>query len=604
MLLLIYSLDIIEPDIRTNGSLNMKYIDTRSPIDVERKFNEIKKEINKRFLIEDSSIPPTSLFDEMDREFREIKAIYRLRDDTINLYHVKHNYLWCKAIQILDSDTTASLLKFIDALKYFLDRNAKRPYGDKKIDDMLGTYVVLIIKIQQRFENINLTFIEGRLEEFLEEYSKLIKLRLEVLDKILINLVHFLIRAYEKDIETLKITPSRISDIDIFANRIRSCSTFLQAHDLQKSLVNSEIYELLYKLRKKELHSLCKTLYFETDPIKATKTQDIVEKITKEMIEYSNESYDIARKAQNENNSDSEKYRIMLSLKEIDKDTAKYYFETYHNKDSLKGWRVLDDIRLKLIKKAFQENIPLSEGLLSYYEEEWALLETFNKIYLLKRDIEKVSKKLGKDWETDVFTKIITTLEELTNSFRYVVRDEKTNTLKIVSSGFSGKFTEYFIHQLCLSFYNHHKEKDMDTDTFSPLLKEIVYLDSGERIRLNDIVENGKPDLDILIGEKLTILFKNSRIESDEMTGIWEEMAICRKRGISVIYYAINFAKNISKIEYIRRSFERIKSEYNDIKIYIVDIEELADRIIRNTNTTYRKLITNMQKDMLKILDY
>ena len=66
---------------------------------------------------------------------------------------------------------------------------------------------------------------------------------------------------------------------------------FLQANNLQKSLINSEIYELLYKLRKKELHSLCKTLYFETDPIKATKKQNIVEKITEEMIEYANESF-------------------------------------------------------------------------------------------------------------------------------------------------------------------------------------------------------------------------------------------------------------------------------------------------------------------------
>lgn len=601
---MIYTLDIIEPDIRTNGSLNMKYIYTRSPIDVERKFNEIKNEINKPFLREDSSIPPTSLFDEMDQEFREIEEIYRLRGDTINLLHVKHNYLWCKAIQSLESDTTASLLNVIDALKYLLDRDTKRPYDDKKIDNMLGTYMVLIIKIERRSENINVTFIEGRLEEFIEEYSKWITRRSEILGKIMINLVRFLIRAYEKDIETFKITPSKISDIDILANKIRGCSTFLQANNLQKSLINSEIYELLYKLRKKELHSLCKTLYFETDPIKATKTQNIVEKITEEMIEYSNESYDIARKTQNENNSDSEIYRIMLSLKEIDKDTAQYYFETYHNKDAIKGWGILDDIRLKLIKKAFQENIPLSEGLLSYYEEEWTLLETFNKIYLLKKDIEKISKKLGKDWETEVFTKIISTLEELTNSFRYVVRDEKTNTLKIVNSGFSGKFTEYFVHQLCLSFYSHHNEKDIDTDTFAPLLKEIVSLDSGERIRLNDIVENGKPDLDILIGEKLAILFKNSKIESKEMKGIWEEMEICRKRGISVIYYAINFAKNISKIEYIRKSFERIRSEYNDIKIFIVDIEELADRIIRNTNTTYRKLIVNMQKDMLKMLDY
>ena len=144
----------------------------------------------------------------------------------------------------------------------------------------------------------------------------------------------------------------------------------------------------------------------------------------------------------------------------------------------------------------------------------------------------------------------------------------------------------------------------MDTDTFTPLLKEIVSLDSEGKILLNDIVENGKPDLDILIGEKLAILFKNSKIESDEMRGIWEEMEMCRKRGISVIYYAINFTKNISKIDYIRRSFEKIRSKYYDIKIFIVDIEELVDRIIRNTNTTYRKLIVNMQKDMLKMLDY
>ena len=291
MFLLIYTLDIIEPDIISNGSLSMKYIDTRSPIDVERKFNEIKKEINKAFLKEDSSIPSLSLFDELDQEFREIEEIYRLRGDNINLLHVKHNYLWCKAIQLLESDTTASFLNVIDALKYLLDRDKKRPYDDKKIDGMLGTYVALIIKIERRFKNINVTSIEGRLEEFIEEYSKRIKRRSGILDKIMINMVRFLIRAYEKDIENFKIIPSRISDIDILANKILGYSTFLQANNLQKSLINSEIYELLYKLRKKELHSLCKTLYFETDPIKATETQNIVEKITEEMIEYANESF-------------------------------------------------------------------------------------------------------------------------------------------------------------------------------------------------------------------------------------------------------------------------------------------------------------------------
>jgi len=293
----------------------------------------------------------------------------------------------------------------------------------------------------------------------------------------------------------------------------------------------------------------------------------------------------------------------MLTLKEIDKLTAEYYKEAYSKKDILKAWIVMDQIKQFLVIKAFKERIPLSEELLKYYSEEWSLLYIFAKICLLKDEISKRTSSLTQEWEKEMFAEITKILETTERLFKYEMVDKKDYTLKIITSSFAGGFSEYFIHELCQEFFDYGLIDDKTPPEFRDLLECIKLARCKDDIILNDILEQGKPDIDIHIKNKCAIFLKNSKIESDEMKKIWEEMELCAKRRISKVFYCINFIKNIEKIDYIRRSFEKIRDRIN-VNVNVYDIKDLVSVLLNELKRSGKSKLNFSQLDLYRVLDY
>ena len=374
----------------------------------------------------------------------------------------------------------------------------------------------------------------------------------------------------------------------------------------EKSYLPSECYEILYKLRKKQLHFLVRFIYFERVEEKKQNAQKIIDQITEELVNYSQRSIKGAQKfIRNlpKEKQDEDSIKLMITLKEVDKLTAEYYKEAYSNKDILKAWTVMDKIKSFLVMKAFKENVPLSDSLLRYYGEEWALLYIFAKICLLKMEVAKRCDSLSQEWEREVFEQIAKSLQIAERLFKYEMTDKKDYTLKIITSSFAGNFSEYFIHELCQEFFECGLIDDKTPSDFRDLL-ECIKLARKDDIKLNDVLEKGKPDIDIHIKNKCAIFLKNAKIESNEVKKIWKEIDLCSKNGIHEIFYCINFIKNIEKIEYVRKSFEKIKKHYTNINLEVFDIKDVVNVLLAELKRSGKSKLNFSELDLYRVLDY
>jgi len=577
-------------------------------IEIEKEFNHIKSDINGYILQEDSQIPPDALFQRLDDEFKKINEKYKERNDQINLLHVEHNYLWSKSFQYLPKDPTKSLNLIIKAISKLLDRHELRPYPANTFENMLGTYEVALIKISEKGELINFDDIEEEFINFIKTYISSISISSEKFESIINILVQLFIKnQYDKKINDLKIRYSNFDEYESLANEIKTTLNILEKTSFKKSYLSSLCYETLYKLRKKQLHFLVRFVFFEKSEKKKRNAQEIIKQVTKEMVDYSMKSLEGARKLirnlPSEKQND-EKIKIMITLKEIDKLTAEYYREAYSNKDILKAWTVMDKIKHFLVIRAFKENVPLSDNLLRYYGEEWALLYVFAKICLLNEEVSTRASSLGQDWEKDMFIEITKSLEMAEKLFKYEMIDKKDYTLKIMTASFAGGFSEYFIHELCREFFDYGIIDEKTPSEFKDLLERVKLARNKDDIKLNDVLEQDRPDIDIHIKNKCAIFLKNSKIESDEMKKIWREIEFCRKKGISRIFYGINFIKNIEKIEYIRKSFEKIKNSYANLNIDVFDIKDLVSIFFGELKRSGKSKLNFSQLDLYRVLDY
>jgi hypothetical protein len=581
-----------------------------NPIIIEKKFNEIKSEIHTYILKEDSQIPPISLFNDLDQEFEKIKSKYQELEDQINLLHVEHNYLWCKSFQYLNSDPTKSLDIIIKALSKLLDRNNLRQYQPNTFDKMLRTYEVAFIKISKKNEPIKDGSIKNNFICFLNAYITkksflIIPNKLEDIVKILSKI--FIIGFYENKIQTYIISNSNLNEFETIENEINSILKIFKEIPSEQSYSIYLCYTTLYKLIKKELHFLVRYSFFEKSDSKKCLAQDKIDLITDKLIDYSNNIVIYVNKFYKslspEIQSD-ENNKSMVVLSEVDKLTARYYKETYSNKDIFKAWKIIDEIKQLLVMKAFKENIPLSDNLLKYYAEEWSLLYVFAKICLLKEEVDKRSSSLGQEWEKDMFSEIIESLSIAQRLFRYEMTDKKDYTLKIMTSSFSGGFSEYFVHELCQEFFDFSIVDDKTPIEFKNFLECVKLSRKKEDIVLKDFIEPGQPDIDIHIKNKCAIFLKNSKIESDEIKGIWSEIALCQKNGIKKIFYCINFIKNIERIDQIRRAFEKIKREYTNVSIEIHDIKDLVNALLQELKRSGKSKLNFSQLDLYRVLDY
>ncbi len=586
----------------------MKIVIKESPKEIENDFNRIKYIINKYVLKEESRVPPSILFNRLDDEFEKIKIKYEKQNDQINLLHVEHNYFWSKAFQYLHDDPTQSLSLIIKAILKLCERNKLRQYSSSSLEKMLGTYKVALIKISKKGDSINFNEIEEEFNNILKMLTSSIPISSEKFESMINALVRlFIENQYIKRIIDLKIQYSNFNEYEELANKIKTTLDIIEKTSLKTSYQPSLCYEALYKLRKKQLHLLVRFLFFEKSEEKRQNTQEIIKKITGEMVIYSVKSLNGAkkfiRKLPLEKQND-EKINIMITLKELDKLTAKYYREAHSNKDILKAWTLLDKIKQFLVIKAFKENVPLSNALLRYYGEEWTLLYIFTKICLLKEEIIKRTQSVSQDWEKDLFNEITKSLEIAEKLFKYEMIDKRDYTLKIMTSTFAGSFSEYFIHELCREFFNCGIIDEKTSLEFKDLLECIKSARNEEDIKLNDILEQDKPDIDVHIENKCAIFLKNSKIESDEMKKIWEEMKLCGKNEINKVFYGINFIKNIEKIEYIRRSFEKIKLNDSTLDVKVFDIKDLVSVFLYELKKSGKSKLNFSQFNLYRILDY
>jgi len=144
---------------------------------------------------------------------------------------------------------------------------------------------------------------------------------------------------------------------------------------------------------------------------------------------------------------------------------------------------------------------------------------------------------------------------------------------------------------------------DKTPSDFRDLL-ECIKLVSKEDIKLNDVLEKGKPDIDIHIKNKCAIFLKNAKIESNEMKKIWGEINLCNKNGIHKIFYCINFIKNIEKIEYVRKSFEKIKKYYVDLNLEVFDIKDVVNVLLAELKRSGKSKLNFSELDLYRVLDY
>jgi len=581
-----------------------------SPQEIERKFNQICRDINRFILREDSQIPPQDLFQQLDDEFENVKKKYKEQNDEVNLLHATHNYLWRKSFQFIQDAPTQSLKLIIKAISILLKRHALREYNNDILERMLGTYEVALIKISEKGESIDFNTIESEIKEFLNFYVSYVSenpMSSERLPTIINTLIHCFVKNHlDKKVNTLKITYSNIRETEALASEIKLILDILEIISTEKSYLPSECYEILYKLRKKQLHFLVRFIYFERVKEKKQNAQKIIDQITEEFVNYSQRSIKGAQKFIRNlptEKQDEDSIKLMITLKEVDKLTAEYYKEAYSNKDILKAWTVMDKIKSFLVMKAFKENVPLSDSLLRYYGEEWALLYIFAKICLLKMEVAKRGGLLSQKWEREVFEQITKSLQIAERLFKYEMTDTKDYTLKIMTSSFSGNFSEYFIYELCQEFFECGLIDDKTPSDFRDLL-ECIKLVRKEDIKLNDVLEKGKPDIDIHIKNKCAIFLKNAKIESNEMKKIWGEINLCNKNGIHKIFYCINFIKNIEKIEYVRKSFEKIKKYYVDLNLEVFDIKDVVNVLLAELKRSGKSKLNFSELDLYRVLDY
>lgn len=580
-------------------------INFKTPREIEKRFNDIKRKINN-IILQGHEIPSKSLFMQLDEEFEKIKKIYVKRGDKINLLHIEHNYLWSKAFEYLESNPTKSLSLFMKALSTLFRRHNLRPYDASTLDKMLKTYQVLSIRIQERKRRIDFETIKGDFLDFCQEISAMDSYPM-TLGVLLSSFSKDLIEdLYEAKIDGF--TCVQRPEVENLIKEINLILKFVDKPPFKDAYIPSLCYEYLYKLRKKELHCLVRSIFFEKSEEKKIRIQNRIDKVTDDMIEFSKLSFNKAKRFYSnlcDEKKKDVKIRLMLTLKGIDLLTAQYYKEAYSVKDILKAWKIMDEIKQTLVTKAFKENVPLSDNLLKYYGEEWSLLYVFAKISLLKEEVNRRISSLTQDWERSIFYEIIKSLGEVQKLFKYEMLDRKDYALKIITSSFAGSFSEYFLHKLCQEFFDHGVIDDKTPEELRDLLKCIKSAKHKEDIRLNDpLFGPGNPDIDIHIKGKCAIFLKNSKIRSDEMKRIWNEIELCSKNKISKVFYAINFIKNIENIEYVRSGFEKIKEDFKELSIDIFDIKDMISVIIDELKRCGKSELNFSRLDLYKVLDY
>lgn len=586
----------------------MKLSVQKSPKEIEGKFNSIKNKINQYVLSPDNfEIPPLSLFNQLETEFMNVVKEYKERGDQKNLLHVSHNFYWSYLFKHLNENTPESLKLFLKAFMTLLARHQKFPYEKHVLEKMLGTYELAIIKISDS-DGINYDDIQEKFTVLIEKYISKVQEPSGRMVEILCILFDVLIGGISEQITKLQISLSDKKKLEEVENNLNGIIEAIKKinSDKAKEILLSKSFESFYKLKKRHLHYLVKFIFFESDSEKKQKAQVLTDKIIKEMISYSDASIkhcDKYIKLLPDDCVDRDNVKLMRALKEIDSLSSNYYQKAYSEKNIFQAWKQIDKIRHFLVKKYFGENIKLTQELLNFFAEEWALLDVFAKANLFRIEVEKRESIVTQKWEKEIFGNILTSLENIKRLFKYEVTKDADYQLKIISAQFSGGFSEYFIHDLFEEYYDFCEIDGRTSEDFMILMKLIKGSTKGN-IKRNDFVEEDKPDIDIHIKNKCAVFLKNAKLDRSDFQQIKREFDLCKKHKIKNIFYAINFVKNLKEIGEIYNSFEGLKQRYTDLQVEIVDIKDMVEEFLRELKRSGKSKLNFSRLDLYKILDY
>lgn len=580
----------------------------KPPQEIEKEFSNIRSEINKYVLSEKSfRIPKSTLFDQLEKEYKKIVREYTLRRDRKNLLHVSHNFYWSIIFKFLESDINKSLDLFFKALTALIDRNLEFPYRSEVLEKMLGTYELAIIKISES-NGVSSDIFQDKFEKLINE--KIIKIEepSERLAQILNILCGILIKSITERIKKLRISFVENEELKELEKKIGSIieTSGRLTSDKIREILLSRCFESYYILKKRQLHYLVQFIFFESDEEKKNKSQNLVDQIVKQMISYADLSLKHCNKYLKhlpEESLELDNIKLMKSLKEIDALCSRYYEKAYSEKDIFKAWKQIDTIRHFLVKKYFSEHIKLSQELLNYFSEEWALLDIFAKANLFRIEVEKRESIVHQEWEKMIFQNILISLNNIKKLFKYELTKEKDYQLKIIAAQFSGGFSEYFIHDL---FEEYHDCCIVDNQTpqdFKKLM-ELIRQARRDDIKRGDVIEKDKPDIDIHVRKRCAVFLKNATLYSDEFQQIKRELDLCNKVKIKDVLYAINFVKNIKEIERVYLLFEDLVKRYTDINIQIVDIKDMVEAFLNELKRSGKSKLNFSRLDLYKILDY
>ena len=221
----------------------------------------------------------------------------------------------------------------------------------------------------------------------------------------------------------------------------------------------------------------------------------------------------------------------------------------------------------------------------------------------MKEEVAMVTSDLGQEWEKDIFTGLINSLETTEYLFKYKMLNIKDYRLKIMTSTFAGSFSEYFIHDLCREFHDCGKIDALTPQKFKILLESVISTDKDD-IKLNDVLVAGKPDIDLHIKNKCAVFLKNRKLQYDRMKTIQEEIELCREKKIGKVFYGINFIKNVEKIDEIRKFLEKAKTEYPSVSIGVFDIKDLIHVLLDELKRTGKSRLNFSKFELDKVLDY
>lgn len=553
-------------------------------MDKEKQFKYLCSKIDEQ--IQNNKIVSDNIFEEFKKEYLKLKKIYA--NNRANMNFVKYNYFSRRVYQNTMNNNYKINISLASILAY-LQMN-------------ISNTSVYIYKIKMMIEQFNIdNFNEA--DYFVGRLNSLIKYIIE--EKILIKqdpleVIYLLELRLKKFIDNVNINNKELNDLaDNLVKKMIERFDTIQSYSRDKK-ANSVLAESIYKISKKQSIYMVKFLYFEKKEDYRKTVTDKLNKAIEIMVEYSNKSLKIIKKVFKDI-EETDKIKLVVTLKEIDVYMAMYYKLLYLDKNTNAAWKKINEMKQFLVYKIFNQSVSISEDLMKNITEEWNLLQAFNKISLLRNEIEKLSNNSKTQWIKETLDSINLQFREIERLFRYEENKSSVTKLENIDDSFMGTLIEYLLHDL-LNYIKNNEEKikkkiDIEYENF------INYLKQTETIILNDKIEDEMPDIDINIKNKTAVLIKNGRLKSDEWKTIKQELVLVSKsEKYMECYYLINFNKNIDNIVQIKESFIKYEKEYNII-IKVMDIKDFYSNLL-NTLKEPKKKYNFSEEQLYKIFGY